>query len=360
MMKHSLLPVGISIAFLFSGLLRMRQFAAACQKWVWTCAVLAILLPSISGSATAQQLTVLQLAVGNLFGGNNVLSYYGTTGSFLGVFAAGDGLSDPEGLAVGRDGNLYVSSYVTNQVLRYNGATGAFIDVFVPANSGGLSSPEGLVFGPDRNLYVASWDTNSVLRYDGSTGTFLGTFASGGGLVNPFGIVFGPDANLYVAGSHSSNVLRYNGVTGMFMDVFVPPGSGGLLSPGALTFGPDRNLYLTNNQLSGEQPSSVLRYNGITGAFIDAFVGVGSGGLNAGRGLVFGPDRNLYVSSFRSNQVLRYNGTNGAFIDAFVPAGSGGLNGPRFLIFAPRIVVLSLNPGGRPCARPDIPASQGQ
>ena len=171
-MKHNLSPVRIPFAFLFLGLLRMKRLAAAWRTSVWTCGILAILLPSLSGSATAQQLTVLQLLVGNL-GGNNVLSYDATTGSFLGVFAAGGGLSDPEGLVYGRDGNLYVSSYNTNQVLRYNGATGAFIDVFVPANSGGLTGPEALAFGPDGNLYVASWSTANVLRYDGNTGAFL-------------------------------------------------------------------------------------------------------------------------------------------------------------------------------------------
>src|ERR1035437_5447525 len=145
---------------------------------------------------------------------------------------------------------------------------------------------------------VFSSGTNSVLRYDGGTGAFLGTFASGGGLIQPYGIVFGPDGNLYVAGTHSSSVVRYNGVTGVFIDVFVPPGSGGLAEPDGLVFGPDGNLYLTNNQVGREQPSSVLRYNGITGAFIDIFVGVGSGGLNAGRGLVFGPGSDLYVRSF--------------------------------------------------------------
>ena len=41
----------------------------------------------------------------------------------------------------------------------------------------------------------------------------------------------------------------------------------------------------------------------------------------------------LFVSSVFTDQVLRYNGTTGAFIDAFVTAGSGGLNGPVFLVF---------------------------
>lgn len=42
----------------------------------------------------------------------------------------------------------------------------------------------------------------------------------------------------------------------------------------------------------------------------------------------------LFVSSYNSDQVLRYNGTTGAFLDAFVAAGSGGLDGPTFLVFS--------------------------
>ena len=51
--------------------------------------------------------------------------------------------------------------------------------------------------------------------------------------------------------------------------------------------------------------NSVLRYDETTGAFIDAFVASGSGGLDNPDGLVKGPDNNLYVASFNSNSVLR-------------------------------------------------------
>jgi len=53
-------------------------------------------------------------------------------------------------------------------------------------------------------------------------------------------------------------------------------------------------------------------------------------------GLAFGADNNLYVNSNFSNSVLRYSGETGAFIDAFVPSGSGGLSSPNIgLIFSP-------------------------
>ena len=55
----------------------------------------------------------------------------------------------------------------------------------------------------------------------------------------------------------------------------------------------------------------------------------GSGGLVRAQGLTFGPDGNLYVSSSVNDQVLRYDGSTGAFLDAFVSQGSGGLDGPE-------------------------------
>jgi hypothetical protein len=66
---------------------------------------------------------------------------------------------------------------------------------------------------------------------------------------------------------------------------------------------------------------------------MNTFISPGSGGLSGTAGLIFGSDNNLYVISGNHSSVRRYDGTTGAFIDTFVGSASGGLAGPLFLSF---------------------------
>ncbi|MCL1466235.1 hypothetical protein LAY41_17740 [Argonema galeatum A003/A1] len=158
-----------------------------------------------------------------------------------------------------------------------------------------------------------------------------------------------------VGNTNGNNVVRFDPKTGAFLGEFIPANRGGLFSPDNLLYGPDGNgdgisdLYVS----SGNKPatstetgaSAILRYDGVTGTFIDVFVGDRpntpnideSGGLFRPYGSAFGPDGNLYVSSFLSDQILRYNGKTGQFIDVFATGNqqAGGLNGPNGLLFSP-------------------------
>jgi WD40 repeat protein len=273
--------------------------------------------------------TASELIVGNFFGNaSDVLRFNGSTGAFEDVFIPHNSgtLTFPLGGAFGADGNFYVSNSDNDRVLRYNGATGAFMNTFASS----VGDAAGLKFGPDGNLYVVnSDDPGSVTKLNGTTGALITTL-TGGGLSDPEGLVFGPDGNLYVA--NGTSVVRFNGTTGAFMDIFVTAGSGGLNAGRDIVFGSDGNLYATSSGVTG----GVLKYSGTTGAFLGSFVGPGSDLLEP-RGLVFGPDNNLYVANYGVGDVLRYNGSTGAFIDTFVPTGSGpagaALGGPTFLVF---------------------------
>src|SRR5690348_3046407 len=105
-------------------------------------------------------------------------------------------------------------------------------------------------------LAVGNYSYGGVLRFDQSTGAPLGTF-SPSVVGAPTGLTFGPDGNLYVSDFGGSDVVRFDGVTGAFMGDFVSPRSGGLVRPEGLAFGPDGSLYVANVTAG----PAVLRYD---------------------------------------------------------------------------------------------------
>ncbi len=229
------------------------------------------------------------------------------------------GLDRSIGLDFDQDGNLFVSSFNSDQVMRYHadgtpyGIAGQPGAVFVASQPSGLDNPEYLRVGPDGRLYVVSSTTNQVFRYDGETGAFIDIFvesSNNGGLVHPLGLTFDDGGNLYVGGADSSNIVSFD-VDGNPTE-FVAAGSGGLSRPEALVFGPDGDLYVSS---SGN--SKVLRYSGLNGSTWRVCAGrQRRPSFPAGFGL---PDGNLYVASAGSGQVLCYNGQTSASIDAYIP-----------------------------------------
>jgi hypothetical protein len=152
------------------------------------------------------------------------------------------------------------------------------------------------------------------------------------------------DAILLIGNSDSNNIIVFDEQAGNFLGNFTTPGNGGLRTPDDLTFGPDGNLYVSSGGDSGlslldplyPQDSAVLRFSP-TGEFLG--VAASGNGLARPYGNAFGPDGNLYVSSFRTNQILRFNGTTGEFLGVFASDNNNGLgsinglNGPNGLLF---------------------------
>ena len=156
------------------------------------------------------------------------------------------------------------------------------------------------------DVLVGSWAGDSVRRYD-DDGNYLGDFVPSGvgGLDLPDGMAFGADGNLYVASSNSNQVLRYNGTTGEFIDAFI---DSGLSAPGNLQFGPDGLLYVCD-----KSSSRVLRFDPVDGSLESVFAS--GGGLVSPVGLHWKGNL-LYVSDF-AGAIRTYDATTGEFAGNF-------------------------------------------
>jgi DNA-binding beta-propeller fold protein YncE len=230
-------------------------------------------------------------------------------------------------LLVTRPGN----SGAHTAVLCFNEANGTYMNEF-SADSEGFY---GVTIGPDDHVYVTgnTLGYGDVFRFTAS-GALTGKFANRN-LTVPGSLKFGPDGNLYVTSivfpdsSARGQVLRYNGVNGSFIDAFISAGSGGLANPVDVLFCQNEFVCV------GDLGLGVLRYRAANGAFVDNFIPAGRGGLNSPTAMTLGPDGHLYLCNRDNNAVLHYHSGTGEFLGAFVTSGNGGLSGPAGLAFGP-------------------------
>jgi hypothetical protein len=151
-----------------------------------------------------------------------------------------------------------------------------------------------------------------------------------------------PSPFMLVTDNRAGSILRYDGMTGAFVDTFVPADRSGMQGPGlGITADPAGANFLVD----GYQTHNVTRYSLADGSNNPApgqsqanFVAPFSGGLENPGGISFGADGNLYVGDDRSafgGQVLKYNGTTGASMGVFIANGVGGLSAVNDLKWSP-------------------------
>ena len=205
------------------------------------------------------------------------------------------GISFDNGPSDPHYGDLFVTGYLSHSVARFDWASQTY-QPFVAPNSGGLEQPRGIAVGPDGNVYVSDNSQNIIFRYDGATGApfpangqtgAVFVSASSGGLSGAGDLTFGSDGNLYVTSGQTNQILEYQGPAGSspgaFIGVFVSITNG--TEPNFLTFAPDGNLYVSlndpGNPAYGAAYGQINRYDGATGAPIGTgvFVPLTSGGL---------------------------------------------------------------------------------
>lgn len=173
----------------------------------------------------------------------------GDISTVLGAGAGGVSLSGPITVAVGLNGDLFVSDVNHYRILRLDSGgtvtqvvgtgTAGFSGDGGPAASAQINRPRGLVVSPAGDLYVADSNNHRIRRVDYGTGvieTVAGTGVSGysgdGGpaadaqLNTPEGLAWGPGGDLFIADS-ANDVVRRIGADGVISTVPAPVLFGG-------------------------------------------------------------------------------------------------------------------------------------
>lgn len=210
-------------------------------------------------------------------------------------------------------GRILVSGFDSDAVHRYRARDGA------PRGSSAVSGAQSIVRGPDGLLYVCAEKTDRVVRHDPATLARVDTFVEddpltpgdeNGPLDGPTSATFGPDGALYVASFETDQILRFDGLTGAYLGVFVAAGLGGLNGPDAGTkFGSDGLLYVPSFW-----NDRVMRYDAL-GGFVDQFVSFREGNVRQPRDLVE-HEGDWYVASSLNHRIVRFD-AQGNFVSTF-------------------------------------------
>jgi hypothetical protein len=334
-----------------------------------------LIVGGITSSSRADSLYVGDIGDGtDAVGQSTVKRYDAQTGEFQSVFVTGDssgtGPGEPirgvRGLIFSLKGELLVTNQNINQpqngtILRYNGTTGASAHSSRLRTQTRLLSLAALYSG--KILFVTSQNAedgadDGKLRAYTKEGEFISELKAPPGSVghfHPRGVVIGPDDLLYVSnapnapdasGFHQGQILRYNPKTRGFKDVFTSDANYSDFNlPDGLAFGPDGNIYVTSFQGNSSDTDKILVFAGPNKAKPGAFlyqIDLDQVGANraVAHSLLFGPGGRLYVpilhpSDFSPGEIRRYNVLTNTFPKPFDLLVSPGitLTSPYYMTF---------------------------
>jgi DNA-binding beta-propeller fold protein YncE len=207
-------------------------------------------------------------------------------------------------LAFTSEGHLVVADSARAWVQVFNKTTGEFVSRFGGKGDEDVSleKPEGVAVDKDGNIYVADYETGYVKKYDKALNWVLtfSEYGTGPGQNSKSAHISIFDGRLYLpeAGSHRVDVFDLNG-NFQFMFGSEGSGTGQLKSPAAAKANSEGKIYVA------DQKNDRIQVFDKDGKFLFSFGTSGSlpGQLKAPAGIAFDKNGNVYVNEFGNNRV---------------------------------------------------------
>lgn len=247
----------------------------------------------------------------------------GTQISSFGSLGEGDNnqMRNPRGLAVGKDGNLYIADMVNDEikVLTLNGT---FIRRWGSHGNetGQFDGPMGLRIDSAGDIYVIEQNNCRIQKFS-PNGTFLQTWGTqsilpDGEFIAPYGIAVDPPGYVYVSDFTGNNLQKLT-TDGTFVwkRGSFGTGSGDLLfnQPSGVAVAPDHSVYVTN--YAGQE----VKQFAADGSFIRRWGSYGADLTSqfAGPiGVAVNSHGNVYIANLGMGWVQEFTG-DGTYINAW-------------------------------------------
>ncbi|MEA2756057.1 MAG: hypothetical protein QOJ54_2346 [Aliidongia sp.] len=251
----------------------------------------------LAGNVLALPTFIAQDRAGNLFvanSGSRIVSKIAPDGAASVFVPRGAGVQDPTGMAFDAGGTLFLADAESKAVVKVagDGTVTSFIDL---SPQGAV--PQGIAFDAGGNLFVADGGNNQILKITpGGSVTVVATQAQG--VIQPQGLIFDGKGNLFIADAGAGTILELvpDGTV-----ITVVPVSAGLSAPQSLAFDGNGTLYVSNSP-GGMLPPGIVAVSpaGTVTMFVQGIAELGNP-----TGLVFQPDRTLFVVDVTSNALVR-------------------------------------------------------